>query len=187
MAMSEANWKTEQLNRHDEARLAGRAERAARTEVHGVIPNHFFSAASSECRDVFIDGHYYRCISLAQAVAEGLSSYLGRLHQVGAQKDPQQRVQRLHKKCAISAGGLNAFLRIWGNDRNTFHHLNQDIPTDYFELERRAEECVKSLLEIESEVFAFGITEGRIVPKHPIYWPKSDADSTEVFLRLSGH
>jgi hypothetical protein len=63
--MSEANWKTDQLKRHDEVRLSGRAERAARTEVHGVIPNHFFSAASSECRDAFIDGHYYGCISLA--------------------------------------------------------------------------------------------------------------------------
>jgi hypothetical protein len=187
MAMVEANWKTDQLRRHDEARLAGRAERAARTEVHGVIPNHFFSAASSECRDVFIDGHYYSCISLAQALSEGLSTYLGRLHQVGAKKDPQQRVQRLHKKGAISAGALDAFLRIWGNDRNAFHHLNQDVPTDYAELERRAEECVKSLLEIESELFAFGINEGRIVPKHPAYWPESDAEHTEVFLRLSGH
>jgi hypothetical protein len=186
-AMDESNWKTEQLRRHDEARLAGRAERAARTEVHGVIPNQFFSAASSECRDVFIDGHYYGCIALAQAVAEGLSGYLGGLHQIGAKKDTKLRVQRLHKKGAISAGSLNAFLRIWGNDRNTFHHLNQDVPTDYSELERRAEECVKLLLEIESELFAFDINEGRIVPKHLIYWPKSDAEHTEVFLRLSGH
>jgi hypothetical protein len=185
--MVEANWKTDQLRRHDEARLAGRAERAARTEVHGVIPNHFFSAASSECRDVFIDGHYYSCISLAQAVSEGLSTYLGGLHQVGAKKDPHQRVQRLHKKGAISAGALNAFHRIWGNDRNAFHHLNQDVPTDYAELARGAEECVKSLLEIESELFAFGINEGRIVPTHPAYWPKPDAEHTEVFLRLSGH
>ena len=185
--MDEANLKTDQLRRHDGARLVSRTERAARTEVHGVIPNHFFSAASSECRDVFIDGHYYGCISLAQAVADGLSSYLGRLHHVGAKKDPQQRVQRLSKKGIISAGALDAFFRIWGNDRNTFHYLNEDVPTNYSDLERRAEECVKSLFEIESELFAFGISEGRIVPTHPIYWPKSDAEHTNVFLRLSGH
>ena len=48
----------------------------------GSSRNHFFSAASSQCRDAFIDGHYHGCISLAQALAEGLSSYLGGLHQV---------------------------------------------------------------------------------------------------------
>lgn len=179
--------RTDQLKRHDVARLGGRADRASRTEVHGVIPNHFFSAASSECRDVFIDGHFYGCISLAQAVAEGLSSHLGRLHQVAAKKDPHQRVQRLRDKGVISGSALDAFSRIWGSDRNTLHHLNADVPTDYTELERRAEECVKALLEIESELFAFSINEGRIGPKNPIYWPKSDAEHTEVFLRLSGY
>jgi len=185
--MSEANLKTDQLKRHDDARLAGRAERATRTSVHGVIPNHFFSAASSECRDVFIDGHYYGCISLAQAVAEGLSNYLGRLHQVGAKNDPRQRVQRLCTKGAISEEALRAFLRVWGNDRNTFHHLNQDVPTDHTELERRAEECVQSLLAIESELFAFEINDGRLVPKNSMYWPESDSEHVDVFLRLSGH
>lgn len=40
---------------------------------------------------------------------------------------------------------------------------------------------------IESVLFSFGINEGQIVPKHPIYWPKTDAEHAEVFLRLSGH
>lgn len=185
--MDEADQNVDELRRHDEATRPGRASRAARTEVHGVIPNHFFAAASSECRDVFIDGHFYGCISLAQAVAEGLSQYLGRLHQAGAKKDPQQRVERLHEKGMIGVEARNAFLRVWGNDRNAFHHLNEDVSTEHSELERRAEECVNSLLEIESELFAFGINEGRIAPKHPIYWPKTDAEHTEVFLRLSGH
>jgi hypothetical protein len=180
-------WKREHLTRLDEARLAGRAERAARTNVHGIIPNHFFAAASSECRDVFIDGHYYACISLAQAVAEGLASFLGDFHHVGAKKDPVQRVRRLCAKGAITKGALDTFLRIWGNDRNTFHHVNRDIPTDHAELERRAEECVRSLFEIESEVFAFDIVDGKIAPKKPAYWPKLDQEHLEVFLRLSGH
>ena len=185
--MDPEQWKSEQLRQHDEARLAGRSERAARTSVHGVIPNDFFSAASSECRDVFIDGHYYGCISLAQAVAEGLARFLGDVHHVGAKKDPPQRVHRLHAKGAITKSALDAFVRIWGNDRNTFHHVNRDIPTKHAELERRAEECVTSLLEIESEVFAFEIEDGKIVPKNLAYWPKSDPEHLEVFLRLSGH
>lgn len=185
--MNPDEWKAEELRRMDDARLAGRTERAVRTRVHGVIPNHFFSAASSECRDVFIDGYYYGCISLAQAVAEGLARFLGDFHQVGAKKDPPQQVRRLRAKGAITQAGLDAFLRIWGNDRNTFHHINPDIATDRIELARRAEECVTSLLEIESEVFSFDIADGKIVPTKPAYWPKSDPNHLEVFLRLSGH
>ena len=185
--MNEEEWKHEQLKRTDESRFAGRAERAARTKVHGLIPNHFFSFASSECRDVFIDGHYYASISLAQAVAEGLARYLGDFHQVGAKKDPPKRVRRLLSKGVISQRITDAFLRIWGNDRNTFHHVNTDIQTDHQELERRAEECVNSLLEIESDVFAYEISEGKIVPKVHAYWPRVDSEHLQVFLRLSGH
>lgn len=102
-------------------------------------------------------------------------------------RTPSIGVHQLHTKGVISAVALDAFMRIWGNDRNTFHHLNEDVPTGYEECDRRAEECVKALLTIESELFAFGINEGRIVPKSPIYWPKSDAEHADVFFRLSGH
>jgi hypothetical protein len=56
--MRDDKWKQEQLQRVDEARLPAWLERAVRTHVHELIPNHFFSAASSECRDAFIDGHF---------------------------------------------------------------------------------------------------------------------------------
>ncbi len=134
-----------------------------------------------------MDGHYYACISLAQTVAEGLTRFLGDIHQVGAKNDPKQRVKRLHTKRVISQGVLDAFVRIWGNDRNTFHHMNRDIRTDHAGLEPRAEECVQALLEIEAEVFAFGIENGKIVPKQTMYWPKSDPEHVEVFLRLGGY
>jgi hypothetical protein len=188
LATNSDDRKRDQLALHDKARLASRTDRAARTSIHAIIPDEFFAAASSECRDVFIDGHYYACISLSQAVAEGLAQFLGTFHKVGAKKDPALRVQRLRNKSVITQKALEAFRRIWGNDRNTFHHLNPDITIDHPALELRAEECVKALLEIESEIFAFTfVDDGQIAPKHPEYWPRTDAQSTKVFLRLSGH
>ena len=163
-----------------------RTGRAGRTRIHGVIPSGFFAAASSECRDVFIDGHYYACITLAQAVAEGLARFLGDCHRLGARNDPRRRAAILQTKDIVSKKALDAFLRIWGNDRNAFHHLNRDIPTDHSELERRAEECVNSLFDIESEVFEFAITDGKIVPKKSEYWPMLDQAHLAVFLRLDG-
>jgi hypothetical protein len=47
-----------QLQGIDSARFEDRAERAARTQIHGIIPQQFFSAASSECRELFIDAHF---------------------------------------------------------------------------------------------------------------------------------
>ena len=177
--------KREQLQRLDETQLAGHIERAARTRIlrksfRTISSQRYHPSAATSS----FDGHYYGCISLAQAVAEGLARFLGDFHQVGARKDPAQRVRQLHAKRTITKSTLDAFLRIWGNDRNTFHHVNPDIPTNHTELERRPEECVNSLLEIESEVFAFDIADGKIVPKSTAYWPKTDPEHLEVFLTL---
>ena len=125
--MNSDKWRRQELESHDQARLERRVDRAARTSVHGMIPGEFFAAASSECREVFIDGHYYACISLSQAVAEGLATFLGDFHGVGAKKDPRKRVQRLLSRGVITQTALEAFDRVWSNDRNTFHHLNPDF------------------------------------------------------------
>ena len=181
----ETEWKRRELQLSDEARFEGRAERATRTKVHGIIPNHFFSAASSECRELFINGNYYGCISLAQAVAEALVRYLGEFHHIGAPKNPLLRVRSLHEARAISKDVLEAFDRTRGNDRNTFHHINPDLPTDYVVLEKRAEECVAALYTIESEIFAFDTVDGAIAPKNPQYWPR-EGPVFLVHLRLGG-
>src|SRR5688500_4826064 len=100
--MEEIERKRNQLQGLDAARLDERVKRAARTKVHGVIPSHFFSPASSECRNAFIDGHFYAAISLAQAVAEGLTRFLTGFHPVGAKNDPKVQVLRLKKHGVIS-------------------------------------------------------------------------------------
>jgi hypothetical protein len=89
--MDQKQFKKDQLKRVDDARLPGRAERTERSRVHEVIPNHFFSAASSECRETFIDGHYYACVSLAQAVAEGLVRFLNGVHLSALRTIPSYR------------------------------------------------------------------------------------------------
>jgi hypothetical protein len=185
--MDKNEWNEEQLRQLDQARFDERKERARRTKVHGIIPFQFFSAVSTECRELFIDGHFYGCVSLVQALADGISQFLRGIHSVGAKNDPRKRVERLRDAGAITSGSCNAFLQIWGNDRNTFHHLNPDIPTDVAVLEERAEECVNCLYTIESELFAFDISNGALVPKNRAYWSEIDPEHLQVFLRLGGH
>ena len=185
--LDESNWKRSQLKSGDAVRFQGRAERADKTRVHGIIPLQFFAAASSECRELFIDGHFYGCVSLAQAVAEGLTRFLASCHQIRLGKDCLRRARKLRSADVISQEALQAFEVIWGNDRNTFHHLNDNVPTDPAALEQRAWECVDGLYVVESEVFAFDVQEGAIVPKDARYWPQTDSELARVHLRLSGH
>lgn len=67
--------------------------------------------------------------------------------------------------------------------RNDLHHLNRIVPQDYAQLEARAENCVNNIFIIESEIFAYHIDEGKIVPQNPDYWTFTSSDTVGVFLR----
>lgn len=175
-------WIARELRSSDEAKFGARVERTKRTKVHTIIPHQFFSAASTECRELYIDGHFYGCISLAQAVAEGLSRFLCRFH-CKRSDSPKERERRLRTANVISQRACEAFATIRGGDRNTFHHMNEDVPANYALLEERAQECIGALYDIESEVFAFDISDGHLVPRNPEYWPRSDSEHVNVQLR----
>lgn len=167
-----------------EQTLPEQLNRYLRARVHEVIPHHFFSNPSAECRELFVAGHYYGCISLAQAVAEGLSTFLAAANRQRKVKDPKTRVDRLAAAGAISSASLDAFGRIWGEDRNDYHHLNPTVETDHARLQGRALDCIDALYVIESDVFAFGIDQGKLVPRHPQYWPNVTTGVTETFVRF---
>ena len=57
-----------------EAGLSRRIARSSRVNLQHVIPSHWFSAAASECQSMFIEGHFYGTISLAQAHVGSLSN-----------------------------------------------------------------------------------------------------------------
>lgn len=169
-----------------EAGLENRLDRALRTKIHVIIPYHYFSAASSECRQMFLDGHFYGCISLAQALAEALSRFIANTNNVKKiGKSLETRVEKLEKQGTITPKASTAYKILYGNDRNTFHHLNENLETDYLALEARAEECVNALFDIESEIFAFDVNNGTIVPKNPKYWPQTGPNTGSVFIRAS--
>ena len=53
-------------------------------------------------------------------------------------------------------------------------------------LEQRAEECVRDLFEIESEIFGYDISlQGIVTPRRPKYWRKVGENMMQVFMRQS--
>jgi hypothetical protein len=85
-----------------EAKLENRLDRASRTKIHGIIPFHYFSVASSECRNMFLDAYFYGCISVAQAMAEAISKFICRVHSVRTGKALENCIARLEEKKLIS-------------------------------------------------------------------------------------
>ena len=167
-----------------EIKLASSILRAEQTEVIPIIPNQYFSTASSEIRDMFIDGYFTGAITLSQSVAEGLSRFLcdrNGLREYIKEKH-SKRVFLLQSEKIISSKSKTAFDKIaeWRND---FHHMNENIKTNRSELDIRAKLNIGCLFQIEKEVFDYSITKGKLAPKYPQYWD-IDADGTaEAFLR----
>jgi hypothetical protein len=174
----------DKLRRSFERRLPKMAERRWLTNVQQIIPDGFFAAASTECREMFVGGHFYGCISLCQAVAEGLSKMVANVCKSKKGKDFSDRVDRLLRQNLITREVAEAFHQTHGKDRDDFHHLNSDVEQDVRKLEARANGCLNALYQIEKELFAHGFTDdGGILPKHPKYWPKADATRLRAYIR----
>jgi len=196
-----------QLREEDEGKMQQRIERLQRVRVHKIIPHVWFDFASTECHDLFRDGHYYGCICLSQSVAEGLAKFILERHKckVGKQGRPIESckkpatsrglikmlkglkggVRNGSPMAALSSKCLEAFDRLEGGDRDDFHHLNRSVTSDRVKLEKRAEECVRALYDIESELFEFSVSEGgALIPHQPLYWPDA-GKYARVFLRSS--
>jgi hypothetical protein len=177
----------EQLAKHMrssfEAGLSQRLSRSVRVNLQNIIPSHWFSAAASECQSMFIAGHFYGTISIAQAYVESLSKYLCETYGIrGNPNDPAKRWEKLLAEKIVGPPAQDAALAVL-SDRNDFHHLNKEVEQDYQKLEQRAEECVNLLHTIESDVFAHSFHAGSIVPKHSERWPNAGDGLARANLR----
>ena len=69
--------------------------------------------------------------------------------------------------------------------RDDYHHLNPNIETDRFELEKMAYEKILLLNQIESEIFKFSISdEGNLIPDNKKYWDINKDGTVPVFLKI---
>ena len=164
------------------ATLEQRVARYVDTKPHGIIPDRHFAPASTECTLLFRDGHWYGCIALVQGVAEAVVRLAHHVQFKRDTKSFENMVGKLRGKRHISEQCKTALLTIW-EDRDDYHHLNADIETDRKTLEDMAKQKLCLLRDVEQEVFAFTVVEGRLKPEHPEYWDIT-GNGAEVFLRL---
>jgi len=173
---------TKSLRQEFEGSLPIRVERYLQVKPHEIIPNAPFAAPSSECSLLFRDGHFYACIALVQAVTEAIVRYICDIDFNKHSKVFEKNVENLHARKLIDDGLKESLLKIWER-RNDFHHLNSSVPSERQTLENLAKEKTCLLVEIESHIFEFNISSGKIIPKYPKYWNITD-NKMEIFLRL---
>lgn len=190
----DAGWIRQQIEDDDKGKFEQRVARVLRVKLHKIIPHLWFDVASTECRDLFRDGHFYGCICLSQSVAEALGKFVLEVHHSTAKNPKGTHLIKLLKNLkwgryrgeylpVLSDECLLAFDCIEGGDRNDFHHLNKGIMTDFAKLEKRAEECVNALYQIEVELFGFEVKKGILTPYRREYWPDAGKQNGQVYLR----
>ena len=166
-----------------EASLPQRVARSSRVSLQNVIPSHWFSAAASECYEMYVAGYFYGTISIAQAYVETLSQYLCQLYKIrGSKNNAVDRWIRLQREKLVGLDACGAAIAVL-SDRNDFHHLNTAVEQEHTKLETRAEECMNMLHRIESDVFAHTFDNGQVVLARPERWPAAGEGLVRIQLR----
>jgi hypothetical protein len=164
-----------------EGTLDARVERYLEVAHQGIVPNHHFASASSECIDVYRDGYSLSAIMVSQAVTEGIWRFVVEQNDVQSERDRPALAATLVERKILSQDCADAFGRIWRSFRNDVHHMNPNVSAVPFkELARRN---LMDLAVIEREIFGVTFDNGRLVPLQPKYWDLREDGTTSVFLR----
>jgi hypothetical protein len=198
----------DQLRQASEQILDARADRHLEIDHQGIIGNHHFAAASSECINVYCDGHYISAVMASQAVNEGIIKFIAERNGIARHiTQPQSRLKAFFRRlfrCSVpptaktksleelveefvrtgilSTVAGEAAKRILGSFRNDVHHMNPKVASIPFS--DLAKRNLQDLAAIEREIFEVDFDNGRLLPKQPKYWDIQQTGTVPVFLRL---
>lgn len=171
----------DELRQTFELTLEERIDRYLEIDHQGIIGNHYFAAASSECIDLYRDGHFIATVMASQAVNEGILKFIAERNHIQA-TNHQELMEVLVSKGIISKDFADASERIWHSFRNDVHHMNPKVTSIPFK--QLAKQNLQALATVEREIFGVNIEEGKLVPKKPLYWDVQKDGTVPVFLRL---
>ena len=149
----------------------------------GIIPNTHFSAASSQCIDLYRDGHYIACVMMCQAVNEGIVKFVLERNGIRRAESIDTMLYRLRKAKLVTEEFAKASRSIAKSFRNDVHHMNPQVSK--IEFDRISKDDILFLAQIEQEIFGFDLGDkGTIAPRQPKYWDIGPDGRTSGYLRL---
>jgi hypothetical protein len=164
-----------------EQTIDARVERYLEVAHQGIIPNHHFAKASSECIDLYRDDYLLSTVMVSQSVAEGVWHFVLERNGTQPDRDRPAIAAALVERRIISSECAEAFGRIWRSFRNDVHHMNPGVSA--VPIQELAKRNWIDLAAIEREIFAVTFSAGKIVPVQPRYWDLRPDGTTSVFLR----
>jgi uncharacterized protein YutE (UPF0331/DUF86 family) len=161
--------------------LHERIERYLEINHQGIIGNHYFAAASSECIDLYRDGYFISVVMVTQAVNEGILKLVADRNNIST-KNHADLMKELAEKNIISKECAEASERIWNSFRNDIHHMNPIVT--HIPFRDLAKQNIQDIATIEKDIFEVSFDNGKLVPKQPKYWDVQEGGTVPVFLRL---
>jgi len=154
-----------------------------------IIGNHHFAAASSECINLYRDGHFIAAVMMSHSINEGIIMFvtdrvgLNENKNDGGAKSIEDLISELEQNATISKTCADAARGIYGSYRNDVHHMNPKVSGIDFPL--LARENIKRLAVIEGEIFGADITsDGKLKPRKIRFWDLNADGTVSAFLRL---
>lgn len=165
-----------------EQTIDDRINRYLEIEHQGIIGNHHFAAASSECIELYRDGYFISSVMVSHAVNEGIMNFVAERNGIKEKKKHPELMNELKQKRIITSECAQASERIWSSFRNDVHHMNPKVASIPFQ--ELAKGNLQGLATIEKEIFGVNFKDGKLVPHHPQYWDVGNDGTVPAFLRL---
>lgn len=186
--MTEADKQLQRLRAREAIRaefehsLEQRVDRYVEVQHQGIVPNHHFAVASSECLNLYRDGYFLSTVMVSQSVAEGIFHFVLDRNGLSANRECPEMAKLLVDREVISGLCADAFVHIWRSFRNDVHHMNPKVAR--MPIKQLAQRNISDLATIENEIFAWRRNNGKLIPIHAKYWDLQPDGSVPVFLRL---
>lgn len=165
-----------------EQTLDQKIDRYLEIDHQGIIGNHHFAAASSECINLYRDAYYISAVMVSQAVNEGIIKFVAERNGIKENKEHDKLMGEFVHKGIISSGCAESSRRIWGSFRNDVHHMNPKVASIPFQ--QLAKRNLQDLAIIEKEIFGTDFSNGELVPHNPKYWDVQNDGTVPAFLRF---
>jgi len=173
---------------HDKSTIKERVNRYLEIDHQGIIGNHYFAKASSECLYLYRDGYFISAVMMSHAINEGIIKFVADRSNIsrktgnGNTKTIKETINDLQDKNVISDNCAESSKKIWCSFRNDIHHMNPKVSG--IDFKALAKKNLKYLSVIEKEIFEYDIKNGKLSPHYPKYWDKNKDGTTTVDLRL---
>ena len=171
-----------EFSQMDEYTREARVDRYLEVDRQRIIGSHHFARASTECIDLYRDGHFIATVMATQAVNEGIIKFVAEQNNIKYENMPlSDLLKDLALQSIFSQDCFEASDQIRRSFRNDIHHMNP--PVAKIDFPKLAKKNIHNLAVVEREIWATNFNDGKMIPIYPKYWDINSDGTVTVNLR----